>query len=195
MTPSGVQAARARAIEEQVLAGVAELLERGEDLTFAKVARAAEVPERTLYRYFPNRNALLAAAYQAANRRIGFEGSRPTSLDGLADLIRRAFPVFDDLAPVVHELLVAPEGRAARLADAQDRRDAFLTLVRAEAPSLDTITTRRVAAAVQVLGSAATWQALREHWELDGQEAAEAAVLAVQLLIDGARNAADGSKG
>jgi hypothetical protein len=31
------------------------------------------------------------------------------------------------------------------------------------------------------------WQALREHWELDGDEAAEAAVLAVQLLMSGAR--------
>jgi AcrR family transcriptional regulator len=187
MAASGVQAARARAVEEQVLTGVASLLERGEDLTFAKVAQAAEVPERTVYRYFPNRNALLAAAYQAANRRIGFEGSRPTSVDGLADLIRRAFPVFDDLAPVVNELLVAPEGRAARLADGQARRDAFLTLVRTEAPSLDAVTTRRIAAVVQVLGSAASWQALREHWDFDGAEAAEAAVLAVRLLMDGAR--------
>lgn len=189
MKDSLAQAARARAVQDRILAGVAELLRRGDDLTFAKVALASGVPERTVYRHFPNRQALLTGAFQWANRRIGYGGGeRPTTVDGLADLVRRAFPVFDDLAPVVHELLASPDGREARLADAPQRRDAALALVAAEAPDLDVATARRVAAVVQVLTSAATWQALHEHWDMDGPQAAEAAVLAVRLLLDGARN-------
>lgn len=188
MTVGVVQAARVQAVQECILDGVAGLLAQGEDLTFAKVANAAKVPERTLYRYFPNREALLAAVYAWSNRRIGFHGGRrPSTVSEVADLVRRAFPVFDELAPVVHELLVAPEGRAARLADVEDRRAASLELVRSQAPSLDDTSTRRVAAVLQILGSAATWQALREHWDLDGAEAAEAAVLAIELLLDSAR--------
>lgn len=189
MNDSPVRTTRAQAVQDRILAGVAELLRHGDDLTFAKVALASGVPERTVYRYFPNRPALLAGAYQWANRRIAAAGGeRPTTVAGLADLIRHAFPVFDDLAPVVHELLASPDGRAARLADAPQRRDAALALVAAEAPDLDDAAARRVAAVVQVLTSAAAWQALHEHWDMDGTQAAEAAVLAVRLLLDGARN-------
>ena len=50
---------------------------------------------------------------------------------------------------------------------------------------------RRVAAATQLLTVAATWQTLRDYWGMDGNEAAETAALAVELLLDGARARAD----
>jgi AcrR family transcriptional regulator len=183
--------ARTEVVRERVLHGVAELLTAGDDLTFAKVARAAGVPERTVYRHFPTREALLTEVFHWANRRIGFEGDLPTDGAGVVELVRRVFPGFDEIGPVVRELLIAPEGRLARLAHGDERRAAALAVVDGAAPGLDATTARRAAAAVQLLTTAATWNALRDYWEMDGAEAAETAALAVELILDAARRRAD----
>ncbi|HEV7761893.1 MAG TPA: TetR/AcrR family transcriptional regulator [Acidimicrobiales bacterium] len=185
-TPS-LRDARTEVVRERVLAGVAELLTAGDDLTFAKVAKAAGVPERTVYRHFATREALLAAVFEWANRRIGFEGDLPTDGAGVVELVRRVFPGFDEIGPVVRELLIAPEGLLARLANTGERQRAAEAVVANEVPGLDPASARRVAAALQLLTTAATWNSLRDYWDMDGPEAAETAALAIELLLDGAR--------
>jgi AcrR family transcriptional regulator len=194
MTAVSLQEARSAVVRERVLDGVAELLAAGEDLTFARVARAAGVPERTVYRHFPTRDDLLAAVFDWANRRIGFSGQLPADGDELVQLVRRVFTGFDAIAPVIHELLTAPEGRRARLATRRERQGAALALAAREAPGLDRASVRRLAACLQLLSTAATWQVLRDYWEMDGEEAAETSALAVQLLLEGARARASRSK-
>ncbi|SNQ48868.1 hypothetical protein FRACA_2860005 [Frankia canadensis] len=112
---------------------------------------------------------------------------RPTGLPAAAAAVRQAFGGFDEVAPVVRELLRAPEGLLARLSDNERRREAALDLVRHEAPGLDETSARRLAAAVQTLTAASTWQSLRDYWDLDGAEAGEVAALAVEMLMRGAR--------
>jgi AcrR family transcriptional regulator len=190
MTSGSLQDAKAALVRERVLEGVAEVLGTGEDLTFAKVARAAGVPERTVYRHFPTREALLTAVFQWANRRIGFDGERPTDGREAAAAVRRVFPAFDEIAPVIRELLIAPEGQVARLSDNERRRQAALAVVDSDARGLDPTDRRRVAAVVQLLTAAATWQTLRDYWGMDGAEAGETAALALELVLEGARNRA-----
>ena len=72
---SSVQEAKAAVVRQRVLAGVAELIAAGDDVTFAKAAAAAGVPERTVYRHFPSRDALMAGLYADTNSRIGFAGT------------------------------------------------------------------------------------------------------------------------
>jgi AcrR family transcriptional regulator len=188
MPALSLQQARVELVRERVLGGVAALLAAGEDLTFAKVASAAAVPERTVYRHFPTREALLSAVFDWANRRIGFDGYLPTDRSQTLALVRRAFPGFDEIAPVIRELLVAPEGSLARLSNKHERQEAAMAVVRSEAPALDPASARRIAAAVQLLTAAATWQTLRDYWDMDGEEAGETAALAVELLLDSARS-------
>jgi AcrR family transcriptional regulator len=179
--------ARSELVRGRVLEGVAALLERGEALTFAAVASAAGIPERTIYRYFPTREALLGALYEWANARVGTEGERPGDAEGFTRFVRQTFTGFDALAPVVRELLIAPEGRLARLAQNPERQRAALALVRHEAPRLDAPSARRLAAALQLLTAAASWQNFRDYWGMDGAEAAETSVLAAELLLEAAR--------
>jgi AcrR family transcriptional regulator len=188
MPAPSLQDARAAVVRERVLEGVADLLAAGDDLTFAKVAAAADVPERTVYRHFPTRQDLLTAVFESANERIGFAGGEPPS-DGAAtiELVRRAFPAFDEMAPIIHELLISPEGLPARLSDNDRRRRSALAVVRRDAPGLDRTSARRVAAAVQLLTAAAAWQTLRDYWDMDGAEAAETSALAIALVLEGAR--------
>lgn len=179
---------RSDAVREQIMVGLAAVLEAGRPLTFKEVAGASDVPERTLYRYYPNREALLAGAFEWANRRMGVErDGHPTDAAGATALVRRAFPGFDEVAAVVRELLAAPEGLAVRVADRPERHRAATALVRTEAPGLGRVTERRVAAAVQLLTSAGAWQTLRDYWDMDGVEAGETAALAIDLLLEGAR--------
>ena len=170
-----------------MLEGVAAVLSRGDDLTYANVAAAAAVPERTLYRHFPTREALLTAVFHWANERIGFRGELPANEAELSALVRRVFPGFDTLAPVIRELLIAPEGRLARLASKPERQRASIDLVRREVQGLDRTAARQVAAVLQLLTAASTWQTLRDYWDMSGAEAAETAALAIELLLAGAR--------
>lgn len=190
MSTVSLQAARQAVVRDRVLEGVAQLLASGQELTFAKVAAAADVPERTVYRHFPTREALMSAVYDWANRRIGFDQQRATTGAEAIDLVRRTFPAFDEMAPVIRELLVAPAGLAARLADNDDRRRAAVAVVRHDAPGLDATTTCRLAAVIQLLTSAAAWQALRDYWDLDGADAAAASALAIELLLAAASDRA-----
>jgi AcrR family transcriptional regulator len=178
--------ARVAVVRDRVLEAVAVLLANGEDLTFTKLARAADVPERTVYRHFPTREALMAAVYVWANERIGFDGELPVDGDATKRMVRRVFPGFDEIAPVIRELLVAHEGLDARLSNAESRRRAAVDLVRHEAPGLDRVTTRRIAAVTQVLTAASTWQTLRDYWSMDGEEGAETAALALELVLEAA---------
>jgi len=177
--------AKADLVQQRVLAAVFELLERNESLTFANVARASGVPERTCYRYFPTREALLTAVLEATSERLKVQ--RATDFDGLVELVRRLFHGFDQMAPVIRELLLSPEGRSARRAGNPERRRAALALVAREVPSPDAASRRRVAATLQVLASAAAWQAFNDYWDFDGAEAAEASILAAELVLAGAR--------
>jgi AcrR family transcriptional regulator len=185
MVELSLQEARQAVVRERVLAGVAEVLAAGHDLTFARVAGAAGVPERTVYRHFPTRQDLLTAVVEWVNQRTGAQ--RATTGDEAAELVRRVFPTFDQMAPVIRELLTAAEGLPARLADNDERRRAALAVVRHDAEGLDPATARRVAAVIQLLTSAAAWQTLRDFWEMDGTEAAEAVAVAIDLLLAGAR--------
>jgi AcrR family transcriptional regulator len=179
--------ARAELVRRRALEGAVAVLERGEVLTFAAVANAAGVPERTLYRHFQTREALHVALYDWVNERLAVDGERPTTADALARLVRRAFPGFDAIAPVIRELLAAPEGRLARLGANPERQRAALGVVANAAEGLPSKQARQVAAVLQLLTAASTWQALRDYWNMDGAEAAETAVLASELLLEGAR--------
>jgi AcrR family transcriptional regulator len=187
MTAATLQDARSNLVRERVLDGVFEVLAAGDDLTFARVAKAAGVPERTIYRHFPSKDALHAAIWSWANERMGFTGPFPTDEAGYVALVRTAHPGFERLAPVIRELLTSRDGLAVRLTANDQRRESAITAVRSAAPALGTVETHRVAAALQLLTSAASWQTLHDYWDMDGKEAGETAALAIELLLAGAR--------
>ena len=91
--------------------------------------------------------------------------------------MRTAHPGFERLAPVIRELLTSKDGLAVRLTANEQRRQSALAAVGAEVPGLDAVEARHVAAALQLLTSAAAWQTLHDYWDMDGDEAGETAAL------------------
>jgi hypothetical protein len=102
-------------------------------------------------------------------------------------LVRSVHPGFERLAPVIRELLASKDGLEVRLTANEQRRQSARTAVASAAPGLSADDELRVAAALQLLTSAATWQTLHDYWDMDGNEAGETAALAIELLLAGAR--------
>ncbi len=182
--PSAARADLAGLTRGRIMHGLAGLLTGGTELTFRNLAEAAGVPERTLYRYYPSRDALLAAFWIWLNDRLGMPPP-PRSPEELIAGIAAIFGAFAAGEPLIRAMLHDPHGRATRLAHAGARRKRLETAL-APVP-IDAASRRRLLAAVQALVSAAGWETMRDYAGLTSREAADAAQWAVAALIAAAR--------
>jgi AcrR family transcriptional regulator len=175
------QAAVAR---ERILQGVAELLERdgADELTMPQVAGVSGVSLRTLYRYFPTREALL----DAAGRWIGGELLKqgyPTTLDDVADSFERACREFDERPGLVRAMAMSEVGRAARSARRRERLDAIRQLLDGEVGALPERELRQAEAVLAYLHNMLAYTTLREEQGLAGTEIGEALGWAIRTLV------------
>lgn len=171
----------------RILGGVAKLLAADEPFSFRALALHAEIPERTLYRYFETKEALFQAFWEDLN--ASFELPPATSLDGLKERARIAFAKFDEREPVVRAMLHDPHGKRTRVGDAPARRREFRAALSAELDleALAPAEQKRLLASVQLLVSGAGWESMKDYWGLDGTQAAEAVGWAIDALVDRAR--------
>ena len=84
-------------------------------------------------------------------------------------------------------MLHTRHGRAARLSENDQRRAMAERCVDDAIPGLDPDRRRQAAAATQLLFSAAAWEVLRDYWDMDGEEAAATASLALTAMLEGLR--------
>jgi AcrR family transcriptional regulator len=162
--------------------------EPGAPLTMAKVAQRAGVTERTVFRHFATRDALIGAVWPQMQKRVGSPGF-PTTVAEALDSPRRLFPAFDQEAGAVRASIFSEAGVEARLSANEARRAAILACVKDACPDMAPEAATKRAAAVQLIGSAYGWLVMKEFWGFDGEQAAEAAsdALAVLLGVRGAK--------
>jgi AcrR family transcriptional regulator len=181
-----LSAAKSALVRDRVIAAAVAALKSNGDLTFARVASASGVPERTVYRYFATRSELLAAVILWLNQQI-LPLTRPRTLAEVGPFVAQVFAMFDAHAGVVRAMLADADGRRALLADNDARQRAALALVRHECPGMAAAEARRAAAIVQLLMSASAWLSFVDYWTLDVDEAALAATTAIHDLLTNAR--------
>jgi AcrR family transcriptional regulator len=175
------QAAVAR---ERILHAVADLLERdgSAELTMPQVAEMSGVSLRTVYRYFPNREALL----EAAGRWIGGELLRqgyPTSLDDVADSFERACGLFDERPGLVRAMALSHVGREARSSRRRERLESIRRVLRQEVGGLSQRELRQAEAVLAYLHNMLAYTTLREEHQLAGAEIGEALGWAIRTLV------------
>lgn len=152
------------------------------DLNFARIAAAADVAERTIYRHFPTKDALLEAWWRRMQASIK-QGPYPETADGLIEAAPTVFPEFDKQAELIRAMLLSPQGRAIGAQTNASRVAAFRRAVRDGAGNLREPGFTRLCAVVQALYSAGTWLTMREVWGLDGKESGRAVSEAIEVLL------------
>ena len=188
---SPLRQAQAEETRGRILAAVARLLEAAPEapLAFDAIAAAAGVERRTVFRHFPNKDALLAAFWTWINQRVALR-TWPGSEADLLTMPPETFAGFDRHEGVIRAALASPAGREMRLAANAERQAAFRASLAEATRSLDPHRAVQAAAVIQLLYSAAAWQSLKDYWQLDGSAAGEAVAWAIGALIDELRREA-----
>lgn len=187
------QAAQTRETILQALAD--EIVASGiQALSVAAVASRADVAERTIYRHFPNVEALLEGLTAWVSAQLAeYMGERPRLEPG-----RRESP--DDLAAHLPDLYAALDriGAPARamaivtLARGSDtgrqrRRDTLEELLAPELAHLDPDDARAIFETLHLLGGLISWFLLTRSGALDGVRAGRAAARSIQAILSDLR--------
>lgn len=164
-------------------AGLA-LLERGAvaTITMRLVADAARISERTVFRYFPTRDALLDGLAAEASRRID-PPPAPTTLAELATYPRRLYGCFEARAALTRSALHSEIFDRIRQTAARKRWDAVQALIDAEAPDAPPRDRRIAAANIRYFLSATAWNYHRAYFGFDLEESIACAEAALQSAL------------
>jgi AcrR family transcriptional regulator len=171
--------ARARILD----AFIALLTEGSDDLSHDAVAGRAEVGRRTVYRYFPDRAALMDAALLRVRQRAGVRVTYPESAEELLETLEPIYTGFDSIAPPITMLRTTPQGRQLRLAQNRQRVESYKRALAGAVHELPPEDRKLATAMLQVLHTT-PWLEMRDHWGLDGRQIARATGWAVRTLLN-----------
>jgi AcrR family transcriptional regulator len=183
---SPLRAEQQEATRRRILQAMADVLadEAVDDLTVPIVAMRARVSVRTVYRHFPTKEALFDAFGEWADENLQLVvHSYPDTLEGVLEMAPALYRMYDEREPLIRALL-SKRGQEIRARTRRRRLPTFEKAMRELTESLEPAERRRALAVVYLLVSAPAWQAMRDQWELEGEEAGQAAAWAVRVLTD-----------
>ncbi len=174
------QAERTR---ERILEAMIDQLGQGrQDFSAADVAAAAGVSQRTVYQYFPDREAQINAVIAALEERLAHEVAGPRSLDDVPAfaerLIRLGVSHVREMRAQVAGAL-ASELRARRRR-ARDRAVALAVGARCDDPKA----ARLAAAAINVLTSAEISLGMIDRFGIEGEDLIRTHAWVIRTLVE-----------
>lgn len=175
---------QAQQVRLTVLEAVISELETkaADDLSMADVARSAGISLRTLYRYFPDRSALLHAAGEHLYGSLGV----PFDIAGPEDISRSLLEAARRLSTrpeLTRALVRTTAGRATRSAVRGQRVEAIRAALKPVTDAVDADTARWATAVIAHLCSAASWVIITDETGLDEADAQQAVAWAIDALI------------
>ena len=183
---SPLRAEQQEATRRRILQAMADVFadEAVDDVTVPIVAMRARVSVRTVYRHFPTKEALFDAFGEWAEENLQLVvHSYPDTLEGVLEMAPALYRMYDEREPLIRALL-SKRGQEIRARTRRRRLQTFEKAMRELTESLEPAEGRRALAVVYLLVSAPAWQAMRDQWELEGEEAGQAAAWAVRVLTD-----------
>ena len=185
---SSLRAEQKEATRQRILDAAGRLMEdRGlEEFSFASIAKEAGVKERTVYRHFPTKTALIESLCEWFQKRIQYGDFAHTEAELLAKP-QQIFPGFAANERLARALWSSAQGRAFRLSNVEERKDGIKAAIADAVRGLPPRQTRWVAAAIHALLSSATWQSMKDYWNLSGEEAGKASSMAMELILNAVR--------
>ena len=168
---------------EQILDAFIELMTEGAvDLSHDAVAERTGLGRRTVYRYFPDRAALMDGALLRVRELAGVRVDYPRSADDLLETLEPIYTGFYAIAPISTMLRTTPQGRQLRLAQNDQRVRSYSAALADAVRDLSPSDRRLATAMLQVLHTT-PWLEMRDHWGLSGRQIARATGWAVRTLL------------
>jgi len=186
--PPGFHARQKHATQEAILDAVERRLQEAglDELTFMQIAHEAGVSDRTVYRHFPTKDALLEAFWHRVQRGLGLAESTRSFADYLATR-PAAFSRMDAREPVMRALFASTQAQEVRVRINAERQAGIRKVVADAVGQLPEPQFTELCALFHLLGSAPAWQTLKDYWGLEGAEAGRVVAQAIATLAEAAR--------
>lgn len=156
-----------------------EVMADGDHLNHDAVAARAGVSRRTVYRYFPDQDALRRAAWA----RMSPRGHIPDTHDEIVGGLEERFAKFDRNAAAMTVALASADGRAMRNQMKAERDAAYRAVFGDAIGALAEPDRTWALAVIQLLSSGFVWREMRDQWDMDATGMATAARWAIETLI------------
>jgi AcrR family transcriptional regulator len=165
--------------------------EDADELSMEALAADAGVSRRTLYRYFPTRELLYAAAGERIERLLELPTDVTGGAEGISASFAQASRQLQRRPALARAMVRSRVGTAVRSPLRENRRAAIEAAIGETTVDLPVHESRRAAAIVAHLCSSATWIALQDEAHLGPQESREAITWALDTLVGDLRRRQD----
>ncbi|MDP4160021.1 MAG: TetR/AcrR family transcriptional regulator [Bacillota bacterium] len=171
----------------QIMNALAKIINEGRILTFSikEVADRAGVSYGTVYQHFPTRESLLEALYESAAGIVGQDLSlKSLNLEQLPEVMKKTVEVFEEHSTLLQAFTVALAIQNIQPRSRRERDRKYRELIVERVPDLPVDVAKQRAAILSHLHSSLTWTTLRQRFELNPNQTAEALEWALQVLIE-----------
>lgn len=158
------------------------------ELTVREVAKVSGISERTIFRYFPDREAFLDAIADEARAQMALP-EHPATLEQLLAYPGTLFARFEAAAPLVKAMLHTDLFHRMRETQAQERWTAVRRLLDREFPDAPASLRKYTAANIRYFLSASAWRYYREYFGFSLSESIASAELSIRQALEGLRAA------
>jgi AcrR family transcriptional regulator len=155
-----------------------------QDFNMPALARKAGVALRTLYRYFPTKDALVDDLAVWLDDQISVRPpGRPITAETLARSAEATFPQFDENEMVLLAQWATRAGRALRERGRERRREIYRAALEEVTCNLSKAEARDALAVIGYLLSSWTWKTFREEYGMTGVQSGKAVSWAINTLV------------
>ena len=181
--PTSARERHKQDVRARILDSLIALLSEGIDINHDRIAERTGVARRTVYRYFPDHDALMQPLWdRVVNVAGGAAVKFPDSEAELIESMPSIYQAFDRIAGLATIVRSTPQGRAVRVAQKERRRAAYVAATADAVKELPEPDRLLATAVLQVLHTT-PWLEMRDQWDMDGTQMATACGWAVETLL------------
>jgi AcrR family transcriptional regulator len=179
----GLRARNKDALRARIVSCMTELLSEGRiDINHDLIVERTGISRRTVYRYFPDKEALLDGVSEHIRALAGSNVIMPRTEAELLSTLHDIYTGFDKIAPLATLVRSTPQGRAIRLASNRRRVESYRAATADAVKNLPPEDRTLATAMLQVLHTT-PWLEMRDHWKLSGAQIARTTGWAIRTLL------------